>query len=153
VTKRSGKPFGSGQFDREGYIYDTEPACRAVVTIRTHAAEHTLAMYHTTQHAFYAMGRDITQTSVLAHVWQELVDSKILGGVDFSRDALIEAFESDRIKTQTRNDFAMVQQWGIRGFPALIAVVNGEAQLVANGYMEADEMLQRVKQVFASAEK
>jgi hypothetical protein len=33
----------------------------------------------------------------------------------------------------------------------LIAVVNGEAQLVANGYMEADEMLQRVQQVFASA--
>ena len=152
VTKRSGKPFGTGQFDREGYIYDTEPACRAVVTIRTHAAEHTLAMYHAVQHAFYAMGRDITQTSVLADVWQEvkeeLHDSKILGNVSFSRDAFIEAFDSDTIKTQTRNDFAMVQQWGIRGFPALIAVVNGEAQLVANGYMEADEMLHRVQQVF-----
>jgi putative protein-disulfide isomerase len=151
VTKRSGKPFGTGQFDRDGYIYDTEPACRAVVTIRTHAAEHTLAMYHAVQHAFYAEGRDITQTAVLAEIWQELVDSKILGDVAFSRDAFIEAFESDTIKTQTRNDFAMVQQWGIRGFPALIAVVNGEAQLVANGYMEADEMLQRVQQVFASA--
>lgn len=153
VTKRSGKPFGTGQFDRAGYIYDTEPACRAVVTIRTHAAEHTLAMYHAVQHAFYAMGRDITQTSVLADVWQKLVDSKTMGDVDFSRDEFIEAFESDSIKTQTRNDFAMVQQWGIRGFPALIAVVNGEAQLVANGYMEAEEMLQRVQQVFTPAEK
>ncbi len=153
VTKRSGKPFGTGQFDREGYVYDTEPACRAVVTIRTHAAEHTLAMYHAVQYAFYAEGRDITQTSVLADVWQQLVDSKTIGDVDFSRYEFIEAFESDSIKTQTRNDFAMVQQWGIRGFPALIAVVNGEAQLVANGYMETDEMLQRVQQVFASAEK
>ena len=152
VTKRSGKSFGTGQFDREGYIYDTEPACRAVVTIRTHAAEHTLAMYHAIQHAFYAMGRDITQTSVLADVWNELIESQILGDIKFSRSAFLEAFESDSIKTQTRNDFAMVQQWGIRGFPALIAVVNGEAQLVANGYMEADEMLQRVQQVFASAE-
>jgi putative protein-disulfide isomerase len=153
VTKRSGKPFGTGQFDREGYIYDTEPACRAVVTIRTHAAEHTLAMYHAVQHAFYALGRDITQTSVLADVWQEvkeeLLDSNILGDVDFSRSDFVEAFESDSIKTHTRNDFAMVQQWGIRGFPALIAVVNGEAQLVANGYMEADEMLQRLQQAFA----
>jgi putative protein-disulfide isomerase len=156
VTKRSGKPFGTGQFDREGYIYDTEPACRAVVTIRSHAAEHTLAMYHAVQDTFYAEGRDITQTAVLADIWQEvrekLVDSKATGhaidNVDFSRDAFIEAFESDTIKTQTRNDFAMVQQWGIRGFLALIAVVNGEAQLVANGYMEADEMLQRVQQVF-----
>ena len=153
VTKRSGKPFGSGQFDREGYIYDTEPACRAVVTIRTHAAEHTLAMYHAVQHAFYAAGRDITQTSVLADVWQELVDSKRIGDVKFSKDAFVTAFDSDSIKAQTRNDFAMVQQWGIRGFPALIAVVNGEAQLVANGYMEVDEMLQRVQQVFASAGK
>jgi putative protein-disulfide isomerase len=148
VTKRSGKPFGKGQFDREGYIYDTEPACRAVVTIRAHAAEHTLAMYHAVQHAFYAMGRDITQVSVLADVWQELVESKTIGDVGFTREAFVAAFESDSIKTQTRNDFAMVQQWGIRGFPALIAVVNGEAQLVANGYMEADEMLQRVQQVF-----
>jgi putative protein-disulfide isomerase len=153
VTKRSGKPFGTGQFDREGYIYDTEPACRSVVTIRTHAAEHTLAMYHAVQHAFYAAGRDITQTSVLADVWQELVDSKRIGDVKFSKDAFVTAFDSDSIKAQTRNDFAMVQQWGIRGFPALIAVVNGEAQLVANGYMEVDEMLQRVQQVFASAGK
>jgi putative protein-disulfide isomerase len=155
VAKRSGKPFGTGQFDREGYIYDTEPACRAVVTIRTHAAEHTLAMYHAVQHAFYAQGRDITQTAVLADVWQEVretwVDSKTTHDIDFSRDAFVEAFESDTIKTQTRNDFAMVQQWGIRGFPALIAVVNGEAQLVANGYMEAGDMLQRVQEVFQDA--
>ena len=148
VTKRSGKPFGKGQFDREGYIYDTEPACRAVVTIRTHAAEQTLAMYHAIQHAFYAEGRDITQTSVLADIWQSLINSLPSGQINFSRDGFVKAFESDIIKTQTRNDFAMVQQWGIRGFPALIAVVDGDAQLVANGYMEADDMLQRVQQVF-----
>ena len=161
VTKRSGKPFGTGQFDREGYIYDTEPACRAVVTIRTHAAEHTLAMYHAVQHAFYAMGKDITQTAVLASIWQELLDSKQLdkrgdvdfSNVDFSKTAFVSAFESDTIKTQTRNDFAMVQQWGIRGFPAFIAVVNGEAQLVANGYMEADELLQRIEQLSVAAEE
>ena len=112
-------------------------------------------MYHAVQHAFYAQGRDITQTAVLADVWQEvkaaLLDSTTLGDVNVSRDAFIEAFESDSIKAQTRNDFAMVQQWGIRGFPALIAVVNGEAQLVANGFMEADEMLQRVQQVFVES--
>ena len=152
VTKRSGKPFGKGQFDREGYIYDTEPACRAVVTLRTHAAEQTLAMYHAIQHAFYAEGRDITQTSVLADIWESLINSLPSSQINFSRDDFVKAFESDIIKTQTRNDFAMVQQWGIRGFPALIAVVDGEAQLVANGYMEADDMLQRVQQVFSTAE-
>jgi putative protein-disulfide isomerase len=150
VAKRSGKPFGTGQFDREGYIYDTEPACRAVATIRTHAAKHTLAMYHAIQDAFYAEGRDVTTTTILADVWQNLVDSDTTGDKKLTRNAFVNAFESDSIKIQTRNDFAMVQQWGIRGFPALIAVANGEAQLVANGYMEADEMLQRVQAVFAA---
>jgi putative protein-disulfide isomerase len=159
VTKRSGKPFGNHQFDREGYIYDTEPACRAVVTIRVHASEHTLAMYHAIQHAFYAMSRDITQTSVLADIWQELL-STLPGDIgnigntgsttNFSRADFLHAFESDSIKSLTRNDFEMAQQWGIRGFPALIAVVDGQAQLVANGYMEAATMLQRVQQAFAS---
>jgi putative protein-disulfide isomerase len=151
VTKRSGKPFGKGQFEREGYIYDTEPACRAVVTIRAHAAEHTLAMYHAIQDAFYANGRDITLTSVLADIWQALISSLPKSATGLSREDFIQAFESDNIKELTRNDFQMTQQWGIRGFPALIAVVNGEAQLVANGYMEADAMLQRIKQVFMLA--
>jgi putative protein-disulfide isomerase len=148
VTKRSGKPFGDHQFDRKGYIYDTEPACRAVVTIRAHAPEHTLAMYHAIQHAFYAMSRDITQTSVLADVWQEFATSLTIDKINFSREEFIHAFESDIIKSLTRNDFETAQQWGIRGFPALIAVVGGQAQLVANGYMESNDMLQRVQQVF-----
>lgn len=151
VTKRSGKPFGDHQFDRKDYVYDTEPACRAVVTIREHAPDHTLEMYHAIQHAFYAMSRDITQTSVLADVWQELVNSLPDLEINFSRKEFINAFESDTIKSLTRNDFEMAQQWGIRGFPALIAVVDGQAQLVANGYMESDAMMQRVQQVFAIA--
>jgi putative protein-disulfide isomerase len=151
VTKRSGKPFGNHQFDREGYIYDTEPACRAVVTIRAHAPEHTLTMYHAIQHAFYAMSRDITQTSVLADIWQELRDGLPLNESNFSREEFVTTFESDIIKSLTRNDFEMAQQWGIRGFPALIAVADGQAQLVANGYMEADAMLQRIQQVFTNS--
>lgn len=153
VTKRSGKPFGNHQFDREGYIYDTEPACRAVVTIRAHAPEHALAMYHAIQQAFYAMSRDITQTSVLADVWQELLRTQPGTTTNFSRTDFLQAFDSDSIKSLTRNDFEMAQQWGIRGFPALIAVVDGQAQLVANGYMEADAMLQRVQQAFASPDR
>lgn len=151
VAKRSGKPFGDGQFDREGYIYDTEPACRAVVTVRAHAEAHALAMYHAIQHAFYAKGRDVTQTSVLADIWQELKDSLTntsSASNALSRDGFVQAFVSDAIKSLTRNDFQTSQQWGIRGFPALIAVFDGQAQLVANGYVEADAMLQRVQQVF-----
>ena len=34
VGEASGQPFDFAFFEREGFIYDTEPACRAVVTMR-----------------------------------------------------------------------------------------------------------------------
>ena len=151
VHKRSGKPFGTGQFDRAGYIYDTEPACRAVVTIRNLAPSQTLVMYHAVQHAFYALGHDITQTQVLADIWQgiqTLQANKVPPQAFLTRDEFVAAFESDKMKMLTHVDFEQVQQWGIQGFPALIAVNGEQGHMVANGYMEATDMLQRVQAVF-----
>ncbi len=34
VNAATGQPFDHAFFDREGFVYDTEPACRAVVTVR-----------------------------------------------------------------------------------------------------------------------
>ena len=34
VHKASGQPFDFTFFDRDDFVYDTEPACRAVVTMR-----------------------------------------------------------------------------------------------------------------------
>ena len=33
VNAASGQPFDFAFFEREGFVYDTEPACRAVVTM------------------------------------------------------------------------------------------------------------------------
>ena len=151
VHKRSGQPFTYGQFLSDDFIYDTEPACRAVITIRAHAPEHTLAMYHAIQRAFYAQSRDVTQAKVLADVWEELTATLPPLDEPFTRADFKKAFNSETIKSLTIDDFMIAQQWGIRGFPALIAVVNGQAQLVANGYMEANTMLERIQQVFATS--
>lgn len=150
VHKRTGQPFTYGQFLSNDFIYDTEPACRAVITIRAHAPEYALAMYHAIQRAFYAQSRDVTQAKVLADIWEELTATLPPLAEPFTRADFKEAFTSETIKSLTIDDFMIAQQWGIRGFPALIAVVNGQAQLVANGYMEADTMLERIQQVFAA---
>ncbi|MFT4678397.1 MAG: putative protein-disulfide isomerase [Flavobacteriales bacterium] len=39
VNQRSGQPFGFDLFKLENFIYDTEPGCRAVVTIRAISPE------------------------------------------------------------------------------------------------------------------
>ncbi|MEK9724235.1 MAG: hypothetical protein VW405_12255, partial [Rhodospirillaceae bacterium] len=44
VLEASGQPFDFDFFDRDGFVYDTEPACRAVVTVRRLAAAKALDM-------------------------------------------------------------------------------------------------------------
>ena len=34
VEERTGQPFDYTFFERDGFVYDTEPACRALVTVR-----------------------------------------------------------------------------------------------------------------------
>ena len=34
VNAATGQPFDIGFLERDGFVYDTEPACRAVVTVR-----------------------------------------------------------------------------------------------------------------------
>jgi putative protein-disulfide isomerase len=141
VAQRSGQPFSQALFARDDFVYDTEPACRAVVTVRTHAPQLALAMYHAIQQAFYADGRDTTKAAVLGEVWDEVHGrtKEAWGHIDFLRD-----FESEAMRQATRDDFAQTQRWGVRGFPSLLAVVNGQAQILSNGYADADVLVPRL---------
>ena len=52
VAEASGQPFNHAFFDREGFVYDTEPACRAVVTMRLLNPPIALGYMHRVQQAF-----------------------------------------------------------------------------------------------------
>jgi putative protein-disulfide isomerase len=141
VAERSGQPFSGALFERDDFIYDTEPACRAVVTVREHAPQLALAMYHAIQQAFYADGRDTTKAAVLGEIWDEVHGrtKEAWGHINFLRD-----LDSEAMRQRTRDDFAQAQRWGVRGFPTLLAVVDGQAQVLTSGYTEAEELQQRL---------
>lgn len=143
VAERSGQPFSPALFERQDFVYDTEPACRAVVTVREHAPQLALAMYHAIQQAFYADGRDTTKAAVLGEIWDAVHgrSKEAWGHIDFLRD-----FESDAMRQRTRADFEQAQRWGVRGFPTLLAVVDGQAQILTNGYAEAEMLCERLAQ-------
>ena len=75
VEAASGQPFDFAFFEREGFIYDTEPAARAVVAARRLAPEAAFPLYHRIQRAFYAGNRDVTDAGVLSELAAE-------GGLD-----------------------------------------------------------------------
>lgn len=133
VHEASGQPFDFSFFDRERFVYDTEPACRAIVVLRRHGMTTALAALQRIQHAFYANNQDVTLVDNLAAIAADL-------GVDAT--AFRDAFDSDQAREATRADFALAQSAGIRGFPTLLAGLgDGQYDLITQGFQPAERIL------------
>ena len=126
VQEASGQPFDFTFFDRDDFVYDTEPAARAVVAVRGLAPLSALPYLKFVQQAFYAEGRDVTDPDVLAD---------LAGDLGLDMDAVKARWETKQAQEATKADFAITRKTGIRGFPAVLAGVEGESfKLVTTGY-------------------
>ena len=121
----SGQRFNFEFFDRDDFVYNTEPACRAVVTARRLAPLKAIPMMKSVQQAFYTENRDVTQTD-------ELVGIAVATGFDEGEFETV--FEDMDTMDETRGDFWLAQNSRVTDFPTLIAVQDGKAQAVTIGY-------------------
>lgn len=132
VHERTGQPFAFDDAMPDGFVYDTEPASRAVISVGELRSEMLFDYFKAVQAAFYAQQRDVTRTDVLAALASE-------SGID--AQAFKEYFASDAARQKTQHHFVMTRQAGVRGFPTLI-LQNGEMfRLITSGYRPAQEVM------------
>ena len=120
VGEASGQPFDFSFFDRDTFVYDTEPACRAVVVTRHTSPARALSMKAAISTAFYANNRDVTDVETLCDIAHEQ-------GED--RETFRQLMHNPDIRNETFRDFLFSQQSGVEGFPCLLV---GNEQ---NGYV------------------
>ena len=125
VHERSAQPFRFEGAMPEGFVYDTEPPSRAVLTMGSMDKENIFPMLKAIQVAFYAQGLDVTQTEVLAD---------LAAGFGVERAQFIGAFESEEMRTRTLAHFKHARQVGVRGFPTLILQQGDDLHLITNGW-------------------
>jgi putative protein-disulfide isomerase len=131
VARASGQPFNFTFFDRTGFVYDTEPACRAMVTVRTVKPEAALKYLEALHRAFYAENRDITDGLVLA---------ELAAAAGVERDAFAQIFPTREMMYQTSADFFRAQSMGIQGFPTVVLRNGSELRLLVAGYVAFDKL-------------
>ena len=142
VGAATGQPFDFSFLDREGFVYDTEPACRAVVTARRLLPRLALPFMARISQAFYAEGRDTTSAEEIAAVADE---------AGFDRGEFTAAFLSADTRNETFRDFLTAQELGIRGFPTLIAGSEDKGYaLVTNGYRPLEDLLDPLERWWAA---
>ena len=138
VHEASGQLFAQAPhtaLHEPGFVYDTEPASRATVTVRQLWPQHAMSYFKAVQKAFYADGKNVTRADVLANLAEQQ---------GLPRGEFEAAFASAEMASATRQDFAQSQAWGIRGFPAVIAEHGGQLHLACNGYAPVEVLRQRL---------
>jgi putative protein-disulfide isomerase len=135
VTALTGQPFDFAFFDREGFVYDTEPACRATAVVRGLDPDLALPYLHALHRAFYVENRDITRI-------EELTVQAVRLGVDGG--AFERAFADPATRAATAEEMAETAHLGVVGYPTLLALADGRTGVLALGckpYAEVEAAL------------
>lgn len=141
ISQLTGQPFGACKSLDPGFIYDSEPASRAVVTMRHMAPGDDYPFMLAIQRAFYAEGEDITQPAVLA---------RHAATFGIPEEVFLETFGSEGIRQATLADFQVAQQFGIDGFPTLIlhrqrSTGDNALLMVSQGYAKAEDVVEQLR--------
>ncbi|MFT0521203.1 DsbA family protein [Pseudomonas faucium] len=131
VSEATGQPFRFDGAMPDGFVYDTEPACRALVTARELDAERVWPLLALIQASFYEQGVDVTTAPQLVELAER---------AGFDRALFAEAFARADLRAATAADFSWVQDLGIAGFPTLLAERNGQLALLTNGYQPLESL-------------
>lgn len=133
VHATTGQPFTFEHALPETFIYDTEPACRGVVSASFINPEKTFPFFAAIQHAFYVGQKDVTQLATLAELAVHLA---------IPESQFVSAFQSDNAKQHTLEGFQRAAQWGISGFPTLVIESAAQRYLLTTGYRPFETLRQ-----------
>jgi putative protein-disulfide isomerase len=138
VQQATGQPFDLNFFDREGFVYDTEPAAHAVVTVRRLESDLVFEFLKRVQEAFYARNRNVANSDVLAEIAEA-------SGLD--REAFAAEFETEEAVRDTWRDFETSRRLGVTGFPTLLAGSEESGyEIITAGYRPWEEMKEMIEE-------
>ena len=136
VKRASGQEFNFSIFENEDLYYDTEPACRAVLIVKDLKREAMYDFFKAVQKSFYYDNANHLEEDTYISIAKSF-------GIDEKK--FTEMYRSRNGKMTSYKDFELAQQMGVRGFPSLIAKIDGKYYQIANGYSKAEKMILRLK--------
>lgn len=137
VHQMTGQEFNFENPMPEDFIYDTEPACRAVITVSEIHADHTLPFFKRLQEAFYREQRNVADVAVL---------TELAGEFSVEPGDFVSRFDSDELRNKTASHFQHTRQAEVRGFPTLVISKGKAFKMLAHGYRPYEDIRQEIEQ-------
>lgn len=141
VEELAGQAFSFENALPEGFIYNTEPACRAVITVGSIDATKMFAYFTAIQAAFYTQNRDVTQLEVLQ---QLAVDC------GFNAEEFKYLFQAEKQQEIVNKNFTFTKKAGVQGFPTLILNKPEQLDVITRGYDQYENISAKLDELLAN---
>ncbi|RAU82031.1 DsbA family protein [Pontibacter arcticus] len=135
VQDRTSVPFDYRFFTRRGFVYNTEPACRALLCVRLLRPKLTLEVLRAMHSAFFADLKDLRNPAVLA---------ELVRPFGISENLFMTLFESEEIIQQMEEEFNYVESIGADNFPSVFLQTTHGMAYLTKGYTDLNELEQRM---------
>ncbi|TYB81173.1 protein-disulfide isomerase [Maritimibacter fusiformis] len=141
IAARTGQPFGFRLLERSAFSYDTEPACRAVVTARElfgeapDASHRELAFFAAVQRKIYVEGEDPKEPGF----YRDICTATGLDPAEFEK-----SFSSPEAVAATQREFQLARQLGVRGFPTVMLQTTAGLHEISVGYASFATLSNRI---------
>jgi putative protein-disulfide isomerase len=138
VAQASGAEFSYALLEKNDFLYDTEPSCRAVVIARGMDSSIALNFFKDVQKKFYYHNEDPKEVDF----YQSLCKKYKLDYSTFKAQ-----FTKSSAKEQSTKDFLRARQLGVNSFPTILVEKDGKTQVIARGYAKASDMKRSIDQI------
>ena len=126
-----GDPFLQKLFNDSSDIYTSVPAGMALALFRTQQPENELAFASRMQNAIYYEGMPPADWNTYGKCASEFG----LNASDFA-----EKLQNPKLLELTQQEFKVVENWGIKGFPTVLLQQGAKAYVITRGYSSIEEM-------------
>lgn len=132
------QPFDYRFFKRRDFVYNTEPACRALLCVRLLRPKLMLEVLRAFHSAFFADGLDLKDVEVLI---------RIVSLFGIKENLFMALFESEEVMRQMEEEFSYVDSIGAATFPSVLLQTRQGIDKLVHGYVPLDQLEQRLLQV------
>ncbi|MBO9703773.1 MAG: DsbA family protein [Sporocytophaga sp.] len=137
VKKASGQPFSYNILaDSSRFVYDTEPAARAVATVRKLKPGSEFEFFKKVQNSFYVENRNTSDINTYL---------ELLPQFNINKESFKEIFNSEQMKQAVAEEFKHAEALGVSGFPAVLLNKDGQYIMIANGYSKRGEVIRAIE--------
>ncbi|NSL88024.1 DsbA family protein [Chitinophaga solisilvae] len=141
VEEMTGVKFGPSFLEKllpSAEMMDSEKPSVALTVFKTYQPENALSFAHDMQVALNYDGISLNNDDTYR---------KLIRKFGLPEDEFISKLHEEHYHQETRQEFDLVHNWGITGFPAAILDTGGQLYLCARGFMPLDRLQQTIDKI------